>query len=289
MKSHWPLWACAALMCLAAGCTSNQKTQQAVTASSGKVTEKRGGGSVVAASTAKTDAADTEIKDEWEDEANVVISDPIEPVNRGTFWLNHQIYQFLLKPFAKTYKFLLPEFARRGINNAYENVRFPVRLVNHTLQAHLDRAALETGKFLVNTTAGAGGLMTPAEKIPALAGVPKTDTGQTLAKWGLGHGAYVVVPVIGPSSTRDVVGLAGDAALNPISWLSIVFGGAAWTLAVSTPAGARSLPEQMEQYDTVSKTALDRYLAVRTAYIQHRDAATKRDIRSKPQNGPSLP
>lgn len=268
MKSFCLILACGSLLALA-GCAGQTRTPAPAVAAAQPANSLP----VVAG------AADGD--DSWDDSADVAVSDPIEPANRGTFWLNHQIYQFVLKPVSETYKFIFPEIVRRGIFNAYDNVRFPVRLVNHTLQARLDRAALETGKFLVNTTVGVGGVMTPADKFPALAGVPKADTGQTLAKWGLGHGAYLVVPVVGPSSTRDLVGLAGDTALNPVSWLGIVFGGAAWTLAVTTPAGVRSLPDQMDQYDTVTKAALDRYLAARTAYIQYRDAATKRDNGTK--------
>jgi len=268
MKSFCPILACTSLIALA-GCAGQNRNPAPAMGTSGSAIE-----SPVVAGAADAD-------DSWDDSADVAVSDPIEPVNRGSFWLNHQIYQFVLKPVSETYKFLFPETVRRGIFNAYDNVRFPVRLVNHTLQARFDRAALETGKFLVNTTVGVGGVMTPADKFPALAGVPKADTGQTLAKWGLGHGAYLVVPVVGPSSARDLVGLAGDTALNPVSWLGVVFGGAAWTLAVTTPAGVRSLPDQMDQYDTVTKAALDRYLAARTAYIQHRNAVTKRDSGTK--------
>jgi len=282
MKHLCFLLTCAALVCVV-GCAGRSEAPKADVAAAGTTAGKSPEVPSVAAQSVKIEAVDAVAVDGWDDAAEVAVSDPMETVNRGTFWLNHQLYQFVLKPVANTYKFLLPELVRRGVHNAYENVRFPVRLVNHTLQARLDRAAMEMGKFLINTTAGAGGLMTPAEKIPALARVPKTDTGQTLAKWGLGHGAYLVVPVFGPSSTRDAVGLAGDTALNPVSWLGIVFGGAAWTLAVTTPAGVRSLPDQMDHYDTVTKTALDRYLATRTAYIQHRDAATKRDA-SAPQS-----
>ncbi len=214
--------------------------------------------------------------DDWDDAAEVKVSDPLQPVNRAIFWFNHGLYMVAVKPIAKTYKFIVPEIARKGIHNAYENVRFPVRVVNHTLQGRFDRAAKETGRFLVNTTAGVGGLMTPSDKIPALADVPKADTGQTFAKWGIPHGPYLVIPLLGPSSTRDLFGTAGDTALNPVSWVGFAFGGAAWTLGVSTPYTVKSLPDQMDNYDTVTKNALDRYIAARSAYIQYRDAAAKR-------------
>jgi len=232
------------------------------------------GNSAQAASDGKSTAGASE--DDWDDVAEVKVSDPIEPVNRGVFWFNHQLYRYVAKPFSAAYRFVFPDIVRKGIGNAYENVRFPVRFVNHTLQGRFDRTAQETGRFVVNTTAGVGGLMKPADKIPALADVPKADTGQTFAKWGVPNGPYLVFPVLGPSSCRDLVGTAGDTALNPIAWLGFLFGGAGWTTAVSAPSGAHGVPDQMDRYDAATKDALDPYIAARTSYIQYREAQKKK-------------
>ena len=215
-------------------------------------------------------------EDDWDDVAEVKVSDPIEPANRGVFWFNHQLYRYVAKPFSAAYRFVFPDIVRKGIGNAYDNVRFPVRFVNHTLQGRFDRTAQETGRFVVNTTAGVGGLMKPADKIPALADVPKADTGQTFAKWGVPNGPYLVFPVLGPTSCRDLVGTAGDTALNPIAWLGFLFGGAGWTTAVSAPSGAHGVPDQMDRYDAATKDSLDPYIAARTSYIQYRDAQKKK-------------
>ncbi len=214
--------------------------------------------------------------DEWDDTAEVKIHDPIEPVNRGIFWFNHQLYTYVAKPFSTAYEFIFPDLVRRGIRNVYDNVRFPVRFVNHTLQGRLDRTAKETGKFVLNTTAGVGGIMKPSEKIPALAEVPRADTGQTFAKWGVPHGPYLVFPVLGPTTCRELVGTAGDTALNPLSWISLLFPGAAWTVGVTAPGGAHGVPEQMDTYDAATKDALDPYISARTGYIQYRNAAAER-------------
>ncbi len=199
------------------------------------------------------------------------VSDPIEPVNRATFWLNHQLYRYLLKPIAKGYEFIIPKPVRRGVANAFENVRYPVRVVNDTLQGNFHRAGLETGKFFVNTVIGVGGVMRASDRFPALADVPAGDTGQTFAKWGIGPGPYVVLPVLGPSTVRDTFGLAGDYALNPINWVTIWFGGYTWTLAIPSANSLRSLPDQMNQYDAATQNSLDRYLAARSAYMQYRE------------------
>jgi phospholipid-binding lipoprotein MlaA len=213
---------------------------------------------------------------DWDEVAEVKVLDPLEPVNRGIFWFNHQLYTYVGKPFSTAYRFVFPEVVRDGVRNAYDNLRFPVRFVNHTLQGRVDRTAQETGRFLVNSTAGVGGLMRPADKIPALAEVPKTDTGQTFAKWGVPHGPYIVLPALGPHTAREAAGTLGDTVLNPVSWLAFIFPGAAWTVAVSAPAGTHTLPERMDTYDLATKDALDPYISARTGYIQYRDAAARR-------------
>lgn len=209
-------------------------------------------------------------EDDLEEYDADLVADPLEPLNRATFWLNHGLYMFVFKPVSKTYEAIIPKPVRKGIHNAFENVKFPVRVVNDGLQGNFKRAGLETGRFLVNTTAGVGGIGRPADHIPALADVPAGDTGQTFAKWGIGHGAYLVLPVLGPSSLRDTVGLAGDYALNPVSWVTIWYGGYAWTLAIPSTNTLRAMPDQLGFYEAATKNALDRYLAARASYIQYR-------------------
>lgn len=217
------------------------------------------------------------IDDEAFDEYDTVsIADPLEPLNRATFQLNHGIYTVLLRPISKVYETIIPKPVRTGVHNAYENVKFPIRFVNHSLQGNFKRTGQETGKFLVNSVVGVGGLMQPAEKFPALANVPSADTGQTFAKWGIGHGAYLVLPLLGPTSLRDGVGLAGDYALNPISWVTIIYGGYAWTIAIPAVNTMRSLPNQMAQYDAATENAVDAYLSARTAYVQYRAAVAEK-------------
>lgn len=201
------------------------------------------------------------------------IADPLEPLNRGTFWLNHQLYRYILKPVSRTYDTVLPKLVRTGIYNVFDNLEFPIRFVNDTLQFKFKRAGLETEKFVVNSVAGIGGIMRVSDRIPALTDVPSADTGQTFAKWGIDQGIYIVIPAVGPRSLRDTVGLVGDYALYPVTWITFgAFGGlsGASTFAVSSPDTARTLHGKMSTYDSLTHDALDRYLAVRTAYIQNR-------------------
>lgn len=256
MKSHLLVLAAAVLMFTS--CSSGPKKPAQPAAAS--VGDKADGKSVRAANDL----------DEYQVET---IADPLEPLNRVTFSFNHGLYTYLFRPISKGYEWVIPKLLRQGIHNAFENVKYPVRVVNDTLQGNFQRAGLETGKFVVNTVVGVGGLGRPSDHIPALADVPAGETGQTFAKWGVGHGAYLVLPVLGPCSLRDTVGLAGDYALNPVSWVTIWYGGYAWTLAIPSTNTVRAMPNQMKMYEAATKDALDRYLAARSSYVQYRKEA----------------
>jgi phospholipid-binding lipoprotein MlaA len=217
--------------------------------------------------------AENDDLDEYTSES---IADPLEPVNRVTFWVNDQLYTVLLRPVSKTYEKVLPKPVRTGVFNVFDNVRFPVRFVNDALQAQFPRAGQEAGCFFVNTTLGVGGIFRVSDKFPALADVPPADTGQTFAKWGIGHGFYLVLPVIGPSSARDGLGLAGDYALNPVTWVAFFYGSWAWTIPVYATDTVRLMPDKFSAYDAATENALDRYLALREAYVQYRRKAVSK-------------
>jgi phospholipid-binding lipoprotein MlaA len=206
--------------------------------------------------------------DEYKDTAK--IADPLQPVNRGIFWVNDRIYHWILKPISKTYDTVLPKPVRTGIFNVFDNVEFPIRFVNNLLQGNFHRSGQEAQKFGINTTVGLAGILRVSDRFPSLVDVPRADTGQTFAKWGIGHGCYIVLPLFGPKSLRDTVGLAGDYALDPVSWLFLINPHAAWTLAITTPDSARSLHDRLNTYDSITQNSLDPYLAARSAYVQNR-------------------
>ncbi|OYW75601.1 MAG: hypothetical protein B7Z37_12585 [Verrucomicrobia bacterium 12-59-8] len=221
-------------------------------------------------------------KDEEVDEYATApdISDPLERLNRGTFWVNNQLYTFILRPISKGYELILPRPVRKGIDNAFENVKYPIRVVNCTLQGKFKRAGKETGKFVVNTIGGVGGIFRPAESIPALANLPEEDTAQTFGKWGIPNGPYLVLPLLGPSSVRDTVGLAGDYALNPVNWPYLWWYGSRskhdWVIVPPLSNTLRSTPTQLDKYDTITKDAVDPYLSARSAYSQNRAEVIKK-------------
>lgn len=209
-------------------------------------------------------------------DAATEVSDPLEPLNRATFKLNDGLYNFVLRPISKGYTAVVPSPVRQGIDNVYENVKFPVRFVNSGLQGKFKRAGQEAQKFGVNTFAGFGGLIKQSDRIPSLANIPEEDSGQTLATWGVGHGPYIVLPVLGPSTAREVVGLAGDYALNPTNWGFALKGDADdWAWIPPTVNNLRQLPLQLEKYDDSKANAIDPYTAIRSTYIQNRNSAAK--------------
>ncbi|MCP5558418.1 MAG: VacJ family lipoprotein [Verrucomicrobiaceae bacterium] len=219
---------------------------------------------------------DTEMADELDDYAVIEISDPLERLNRGTFWVNDKMYLVLFRPLSKGYEKVLPQRLRKGIDNVFENARYPVRLVNCALQGKFRRAGLETEKFVLNTVGGLGGLMRVSEKIPSLQGIAEEDTGKTFATWGLGHGAYLVIPFLGPSSVRDGIGLIGDYALNPANWGAFWGGKHDWTIIPPSVNTLRALPSQLSAYDEAKRDSIDPYIALRSAYVQYRAEAVKK-------------
>ena len=181
------------------------------------------------------------------------------------FVFNDKCYFWVLKPVAKGYKAIMPEFFRRGIKNFFYNLGMPVRLVNCVLQGKGKGAAGEGGRFLYNTTVGVLGFGNPAAKYPFL-NPDAEDFGQTLGKYGIGHGIYIVWPFLGPSSIRDTVGLGGDYFLTPATYVEPV------PAAVGIRAGERinQVSFQLGDYETFKAAALEPYTSARDAYLQYR-------------------
>ncbi len=221
---------------------------------------------------------DPEVVDEADEYAVVQVSDPFEPVNRAIFSFNDGLYDYVFRPVSKGYTAVVPQPARNGIRNFFDNIKFPIRFVNSTLQGKFKRAGLETGKFAVNTVAGIGGFIRISDDVPALAQIPREDTGQTFGVWRIGKGPYIVLPVFGPGTARDTVGFVGDYFLNPLNWnLRENLEWYTWEVetGVTVVSVVNSLPDILAAYDAPRKDAIDPYLAVRNAYVQYREAAVK--------------
>lgn len=218
---------------------------------------------------AKKTAAPVAPPQEYADEESAApqIADPLEGWNRFWFGFNDVMFTYLGKPFVKVYTTIAPKYLRDRIEAAYQNYLFPVRFVNAILQLRPDKAQRELGRFLVNTTFGIGGLYDLAAAKPELH-PQRLDFGQTLAYWGAGHGFYLVLPYFGPSSLRDGIGLLGDFAAQPLTYYAEMPFWASFGLA----AGARlnTLPEMLDIYEELKRSAVEPYASARDAYVQIR-------------------
>jgi phospholipid-binding lipoprotein MlaA len=202
-------------------------------------------------------------------------SDPLERVNRAVFGFNSGLTRFVFKPVSRGYEFVVPKPVRRGLDNIFDNVRFPVRFAGSLLQGKFQRATRETGKFAVNTVAGVGGLFKISDRIPAPAHQPAEDMGQTLAVWRLPSGPYLVLPVLGPSTPRELLGRAGDSALTPTNWDQLKSGDDEWLTsderaAIQAVEFVNALPTVVRISDEMKAASLDPYVATREAYLAHR-------------------
>jgi phospholipid-binding lipoprotein MlaA len=192
--------------------------------------------------------------------------DPLRPLNKVFFSINNQLYRFIFKPLAKVTTTLIPKPIRTGIGNVIENAETPVRVAGCLLQGKFKRAGQETAKLLVNSTVGVGGLFKPSQSIETLKDVPVEDVGQAIATWGIPAGPYVVLPVIGPSNVREIVGHGGDIAANPATWL----GERSVRILARGTKIVQENPYRMDLYDAATKHAVDPYTSVREAYQSYR-------------------
>lgn len=191
-------------------------------------------------------------------------SDPIENVNRGTFEFNRGLDSALLKPVAEGYRAVVPEFGRQRVRNVLDNLKSPVVFVNDVLQAKPDRAAVTLGRFIVNSSVGLAGIF----DVAAGAGYEghDEDFGQTLAVWGVEEGPYLMIPMLGPSSARDGIGMLVDALLDPFNYIFPVAG----SVTRAGVAGVGRREEVLDSLDDVERTSIDFYAAIRSLYRQQR-------------------
>jgi phospholipid-binding lipoprotein MlaA len=200
-------------------------------------------------------------------------ADPLEKVNRATFAVNNLLYRGILMPLAKGTEKVLPKPVLKSLQNFSQNLESPIRIVNRLLRAQPVEAGRELTKLVVNSTIGVGGILKPSESFPALRNIRPADTGQTLGKAGIPTGPYLVLPILGPSNCRDLVGKAGDWALNPAVYVSASSAPNAVALAIIAPKAIEENRQRMNSYRDTVEMAPDPYVAVREAYIDNRAAA----------------
>ena len=193
--------------------------------------------------------------------------DPLEPMNRGIFAFNQVADKAVLKPVAKGYRWVVPDFIRNSVSNVFETLKQPAYFLNALLQGEPKEALYVLERTGVNLTFGCLGLFDVATQmdIPA----PDNDFGQTLAKWGWhDEGPFIMLPLIGPSNPRDAIGLGTDALANPVGWRLrheplIVYG-------MTATEGFVKREKAIELLDNLEKSSTDYYAAMRTMYRQNR-------------------
>ncbi len=204
-----------------------------------------------------------------EESPAVAVYDPIESMNRGIFYVNDKLYRWVLKPVAKGYTYVVPEEVRIAVRNFFSNLGTPIRAANTLLQGKIKATGTELARFTINSTIGMAGLFDAAKDWNLHR--KDEDTGQTLGVYGLGHGMYIVLPILGPSSARDAVGFVGDTFLDPLTYLPTTEG----AIGARAVRSETDLTFRIDEYDDLTGAAVDPYIAVRDAYIQYRENRVK--------------
>jgi len=191
--------------------------------------------------------------------------DPLERMNRGTYRFNSAIDRVVLKPVATGYRNGVPRVVRTGIGNVLSNLAFPTTIINDLLQLKLKDAAIDLSRFAINSTLGLGGLLDPASHF----GIPRNneDFGQTLGRWGVPAGPYVVLPLFGPSTLRDAPSMLADAQTDLRVQLDLETDEKV-ALGVLTVMDRRA---ELLSLDPSIEAAYDSYAFVRNAWLQRRE------------------
>ena len=215
------------------------------------------------------DPADDDLDADFDDDEITAevkqVADPLEPINRVMFHFNDKVYFWVLKPVARGYRFVVPSDIRLVVKNFFFNLAAPIRVANCLLQAKGKAAAAEVGRFFINSTIGILGFADLTENNPDF-NPPAEDLGQTLGRYGIGNGFYIVWPFLGPSTLRDSIGSFGDTFLSPIYYVqpwSVKLGIKAYEVVNETSF-------RIGDYEALKEAALEPYTSLRNAYIQNR-------------------
>ena len=199
-------------------------------------------------------------------------NDPLESSNRAVFKANDAVDRAVIKPVAKGYQSTVPHWVQDRIRHFFDNLT-ELRVFTHAfLQVRINAAGTTFTRFLVNSTAGGLGLFDVATdlNLPRQTG----DFGQTLARWGVGEGPYVVLPIFGPSNVRDAVGLTGDLFtdfyVNPAGYLVTGTAATGWNVGQAVTSGVDLRARNIDTVDALQASSLDHYSQMRSITRQHR-------------------
>jgi phospholipid-binding lipoprotein MlaA len=204
--------------------------------------------------------------------------DPFEVVNRPIYNFNDVTDRYILRPVAKGYQFITPNVVETGVSNFFDNITYPITIVNDFLQAKFKQGFADTGRFVVNTTIGLLGLFDPAT--PMGLERHEEDFGQTFAKWGIPAGPYIVVPLFGPRTVRSGIGTIADTQVNPLILYSNTSVRDKLLILWAIESRAALIGP-----DELVFEAFDPYLFVRDAYLQNREFLIKDGVLNEADEG----
>ncbi len=207
--------------------------------------------------------------------------DPLEKINRAVFIFNDSIDTVFLKPIANLYS-NIPEPGRNAIRNIFRNLETPIILTNNILQADIKSAQTTTLRFVINTVFGVGGIFDTADFL----GIERNDTdfGKTLEKYGFGPGFYVVLPILGPSTFRDAIGIGVDQIIDPLNFATKNIQNNWIQPSKTSIRGVDFRARNIDTLDNIKKTSLDYYATLRSLYLQRSSSI----VRNKNYEVPSL-
>ncbi|WP_169712597.1 MlaA family lipoprotein [Henriciella aquimarina] len=202
------------------------------------------------------------------------VYDPLEGWNRGVYAFNETVDKAALEPIARGYRMFTPGLFREGVRNFLSNLNQPVVFANTVLQGNPNASGDTVGRFLINSTVGVAGIFDVASTL----GVAKhkEDFGQTLGVWGVDEGAYLMLPLLGPSNVRDAFGMGADRAFDPLTWTEFEDNDLDDQIRLGrVVVGAISTREQLiESIDTLREQP-EPYIALRRNYTSQRRAAVR--------------
>ena len=218
-------------------------------------------------------SADTDGENNLSKKNSGEVKDCFENINRATFALNQGLDNLIFFLVAKAYRFL-PSPVRSGTSNALENLSSLITIPNNVLQGEFKKAGINTGRFAINTTIGILGIIDVAEKMN-FPEYEKEDYGQTFGAWGVGAGCYLVLPVLGPSTVRDVTGsfvnvLGGDPWYNASTSGNNHYLSESDYMITKVLSGIDFRAKNIDSFENLEKNSMDFYASVRSLYLQDR-------------------
>jgi phospholipid-binding lipoprotein MlaA len=194
------------------------------------------------------------------------VADPYESFNRKMYDFNESVDHYVASPIANGYKVVTPDFLQTGVFNFFNNLKNFNVVINDVLQAKFSQSASDMGRLTMNTTAGLGGFFDVAKHV----GLEQNDEDfdQTFAVWGIPKGSYLVLPLLGPMTTRSAPASAFDAATNPASYASIPANYISAPVQFMSALNARANAEGALKF--INEAAMDKYVFTRESFLQWR-------------------